>query len=53
MAQQKSIIGNRDSLIKQRRDVLPNPGTLETLAKIKEHKHVQLIKNFQRMEVVT
>jgi len=53
VAQQKSVIGNRDSLIKQRRDVLPNPGTLETLAKIQKHQHVQLIKNFQRMEVVT
>jgi len=50
VAQQKAVMGSRNSLIKQRRDVLPHPGKLETLAKLPDQQNVQLIKGLARME---
>jgi len=50
VAQQKAVTGSRDSLTRQRRNVLPNPGTLETLANTQERQHVQLIKNACAMD---
>lgn len=44
VAQQQSLRGGGNSLIKQRRDVLSNPGKLETLALTTDHKNFQLIR---------
>ncbi len=41
--QQREIQGGVSSLIKQRREVLPNPGTLETLADYPQQKNIELI----------
>ena len=44
VAQQQSVRGGGNSLIKQRRDILSNPGKLETLAVTTDHKNFQLIR---------
>lgn len=41
----KEVIGCVDSLSKQRRDVLPNPGRLESLANDIDRRHLVLIPN--------
>ncbi|MBK6999750.1 MAG: hypothetical protein IPH35_07830 [Rhodoferax sp.] len=43
VAKHKEVIGCVDSLSKQRRDVLPNPGSLETLANNPGRRHLVLI----------
>lgn len=43
VAKHKEVIGYVDSLSKQRRDVLPNPGSLETLANNPGRRHLVLI----------
>ncbi len=43
VAQQKEVTGCVDSLIKQRRDVLPNPGMLEVLAQSSDRRNFELI----------
>jgi hypothetical protein len=49
--QQKSVTDDHDSLIKQRRDVLPHPGKLETLARPPEQKNLQLTPNSVRIKL--
>ncbi len=44
VVQQQCLRGNGNSLIKQRRDVLSNPGKLEKLALTTDHKNFQLIR---------
>ncbi|MEJ2445387.1 MAG: hypothetical protein P8Y42_18365, partial [Exilibacterium sp.] len=41
--EQREIEGQVSSLIKQRREVLPNPGTLETLADFSQQNNIELI----------
>jgi len=43
VADQQELLSRFTSLIKQRRDVLPNPGRLETLSPIGDPRHVELI----------
>jgi len=43
VAEQRHITGGLTSLIKQRRDVLPNPGRLESLGTNHAHAHLELI----------
>jgi hypothetical protein len=45
VAKHKEVIGCIDSLSKQRRDVLPNPGRLETLANDSDQHHLVFIPN--------
>ena len=49
VAQQKEIFKNQPSLVKQRRDVLPHPGTIETLAQSQERQNMQIIMNFPKI----
>jgi hypothetical protein len=50
--QQQQIFKEQSSLTKQRRDVLPNPGTLETLALSPERQNMELIMNFTKTKRV-
>ena len=50
--QQKQIFKEQSSLTKQRRDVLPHPGTLETLAQSPERQNMELIMNFTKTEIM-
>jgi len=43
VAQQKEVVGCVDSLIKQRRDVLPNPGMLDALVQYPDRRNFELI----------
>jgi hypothetical protein len=43
VAQQEKVMGPLPSLIKQRREVLPNPGCLETLTQAQADHHLELI----------
>lgn len=47
VAQQKEIVGCVDSLIKQRQDVLPHPGTLELLGQNPKRRNFELIPSPQ------
>ena len=49
VAQQKEIFKDQASLVKQRRDVLPHPGTLERLAQSPERQNMQIIMNFPKI----
>ena len=49
--QQQDIFKGQSSLMKQRRDILPHPGTLETLALSPERQNMELIMNFQKTNV--
>jgi hypothetical protein len=50
--QQKDVFKQQSSLTKQRRDVLPHPGTLETLALSSERQNTELIMNFKKATVL-
>jgi hypothetical protein len=52
VVQQKDIFKEQSSLVKQRRDVLPHPGTLETLALSPERQNMELIMNFKKTKMV-
>jgi hypothetical protein len=43
VAQQQEVMGSVSSLSKQRRQVLPNPGSLERLFEEARHHHVALL----------
>lgn len=49
--QQKSVINDNHSLVKQRRDVLPHPGKLEELARLPERKNFELTPHSVEIKV--
>lgn len=56
VAQQQKVIGSVSSLTKQRRHVLPNPGSLESLFEEDRHHHVELLagsKNRSKSAVIS
>ncbi|MCZ6875100.1 MAG: hypothetical protein O7G88_16500 [bacterium] len=56
VAQQQEVIGSVSSLTKQRRYVLPNPGSLESRFEADRHHHVELLggsKNRSKSAVIS
>ena len=56
VAQQQEVIGSVSSLTKQRRQVLPNPGSLESLVEADRHCHIELLagsKNRSKSAVIS
>jgi hypothetical protein len=55
VAQQREVMGTVSSLSKQRRQVLPNPGSLESLFEVDHQRHIELLagsKNRSKSAVV-
>ncbi len=55
VAQQREVMGSVSSLSQQRRQVLPNPGSLESLFEANRHRHVELLagsKNRSKSAVI-
>jgi len=53
--QQREVMGSVSSLSQQRRQVLPNPGSLESLFEANRHRHVELLagsKNRSKSAVI-
>jgi len=50
LEQQKKLTNKRNSLIKQRRDILSNPGRLETLSKTLESENFQIIMSLPEIK---
>lgn len=48
VAEQQELLGRFTSLIKQRRDVLPHPGRLDTLSPIGAGAHIELIPRTEK-----
>ncbi len=56
VARQQEVIGSLSSLTKQRRQVLPNPGCLESLIDGHGHRHVELLagaKNRSKSAIIS
>ena len=56
VAQQREVMGSVSSLSQQRRQVLPNPGSLESLFEADRHRHVELLagsKNRSKSAVIS